>query len=83
MAQSVIDGAIGEVLTGPGCQQFDDPVLTGRQIEVRAVPEATRVLEDELAAGQSFFIRGRPIEARQSIAPMVYSRAPNRNMTTF
>ena len=59
MAQSVIDGAIGEVLTGPGCQQFDDPVLTGRQIEVRAVPEATRVLEDELAAGQSFYIRGR------------------------
>ena len=54
MAQSVIDGAIGEVLTWPGCQQIDDPVLTGRQIEVRAVPEATRVLKDELAAAQSF-----------------------------
>ena len=62
MAKSVIDGAIREVLTRPGCQEFDDPVLTGCQIEVRAVPEATRVLKDELAAAQSFFLCGRLVE---------------------
>ena len=85
MAQSVIDGAIGEVLTWPGCQQFDDPVLTGRQIEVRTVPEATRVLKDELAAAQSFLIRYLLVksgDAAASFSALAIEAAPLGPSTT-
>src|SRR5918994_7477357 len=54
MAQAVIDGAVGEEVTWPGCQQLDNLVLTDGETEIDAVPKGPRAVELEVAAGHDF-----------------------------